>query len=69
MAQLCGGDQLNIQEYNFLSLLRYALHGGEISLQHPVDYGQILAMARAHNLQALTGEILCQDTAFLSAPG
>ena len=59
---------MNIQEHNFLSLLRYAVHGGEISLQQPVDYGQILAMARAHNLQALVGEMLCQDTVFLSAP-
>lgn len=59
---------MNIQEYNFLSLIRYAVHGGEISLQQPVDYGQILAMARAHNLQALVGEMLCQDTVFLSAP-
>lgn len=57
---------MNIQEHNFLSLLRYAVHGGEISLQQPVDYGQILAMARTHNLQALVGEMLCQDTAFLS---
>ncbi len=59
---------MNTWEYNFLSILKSAVHGGDVVLGQPVDYGRILDQAKEHNLQALVGETLCQDKTFIARP-
>lgn len=56
------------QTTNFLSILNSMIHHTTLKLAEPVDYAQLLSIARAHNVYALVCEKLCEDPKFKKQP-
>lgn len=59
---------MRAQGENLLSILNSAVHGKSLSLQEPVDYEALFKLAREQNVQAIVGEVLCQDPEFMKVP-
>lgn len=56
------------QQKNFLAVLRAAVQHTPVQLADPVDYKEILDIARQQNLLALVCEKLCETEAFTATP-